>query len=191
MDLERRIQKGNVHTPLLIAHTSKRAVIEDGGRLLSWGLVPKSQISQSEVTGQFYQWWRKVDDAAKECPWCGAGLLYYKNNGERVCCTYEPCGYDMTVKGHARLTRDITIWLMREDGYSVREIARAFGLSKSVVHTISSEFLYEPDSKCKCGEPIGHRGWCSWRFKRSEKRQAFMDRWHSTHRRTKGTSAVD
>jgi hypothetical protein len=32
---------------------------------------------------------------------------------------------------------------------------------------------------CGCGKPAGHQEWCSYRFARSESRQAFMKRWHA------------
>ncbi len=72
------------------------------------------------------------------------------------------------------------------EGFSIRETARLARVAKGTVASILkgiNEGLGwdgEPPLTCACGkELVKHRGWCSDRYKRSPKRQAFMKRWHN------------
>lgn len=65
-------------------------------------------------------------------------------------------------------------------GHSIRYIAREAGMSKETVTKIRDLWCSKEKLKCGCGGKYGHRGWCSWRLQHSEKREAFMRKWHST-----------
>ena len=71
-------------------------------------------------------------------------------------------------------------------GYSIREAARRAGVHQKTVMRMVKDINIglaedgEPPLSCSCGkELVKHKGWCSDRYKRSPKRQAFMKRWHS------------
>jgi hypothetical protein len=66
------------------------------------------------------------------------------------------------------------------EGRSLRHIEKTLGIAK---RTVARYRLRVIDAaltviKCRCGEPIGHKGWCSARFIESPKRQTFVkDYW--------------
>lgn len=73
-------------------------------------------------------------------------------------------------------------------GLSVRKTAAAVGCSKITVTRYRSviraanELYGEADMKmsdCACGQPAGHRGWCSHRYQQSDARQSFIKQWTS------------
>lgn len=66
--------------------------------------------------------------------------------------------------------------LLRQ-GLGNREIHRACGAHTTTIarrraYLVATNVLDQ--LKCPCGQPVGHRGWCSHRFERSPKRQAVM-----------------
>jgi hypothetical protein len=69
-------------------------------------------------------------------------------------------------------------------GNGIRKTARDLGVSKCTVgkfQRILREFMLKSgrgDILCKCGQWVGHQGWCSYRYSKSEKRQKFMKKWH-------------
>jgi len=80
-----------------------------------------------------------------------------------------------------------------QDGYSIREVARAVHVAvgtvlrarASLLETIADLEKYDPCDegwglKCPCGREGGHRGWCSWRLKRSPARRAVLRRMHAS-----------
>lgn len=58
-------------------------------------------------------------------------------------------------------------------GWSIRSAAAAAGVSKRTAELRAREI----QATCPCGQPARHRGWCSWRFQRSPRRQEFLERW--------------
>lgn len=66
------------------------------------------------------------------------------------------------------------------DGFGLRETARILKMNKNT--TMRYYFMLVTEGKsflCQCGKPVTHRGWCKYRFQRSQKRQEFMNRWHA------------
>jgi len=61
-------------------------------------------------------------------------------------------------------------------GFGLREIGRACGINKRTAGELRRRLEVLPS--CVCGQMIGHRGWCSWRYKRSPVRQNFMKSWN-------------
>lgn len=84
--------------------------------------------------------------------------------------------------------REIAVFILRGEGD--RETARLARCSKDTVRKLrrvlvaiaGREFL------CPCGSPGNHRGWCSYRFAKSEVRQQWMEQWQQ-RRRPNGASA--
>ncbi|KKN61940.1 hypothetical protein LCGC14_0517090 [marine sediment metagenome] len=71
-----------------------------------------------------------------------------------------------------------------DDGNSIRAVSRLTGVHTMTISKVSrgiDEFSLEEGYSplaCKCGKPLReHRGWCSERYKKSEKRQAFIKSW--------------
>lgn len=68
------------------------------------------------------------------------------------------------------------------DGCGVRTAARIAGCS----HITAMRYLrlgLLRRGPCGCGKQAGHNGWCSWRFRRSHRRRAFIASWASGNRR--------
>ena len=67
-----------------------------------------------------------------------------------------------------------------EKGESIRKTSRETGVAKNTVKSIQRIVvaekinLGEPILLCKCGQPAGHKGWCSHRLAESPKRQKFL-----------------
>lgn len=59
-------------------------------------------------------------------------------------------------------------------GASLREAAAAAGVAKHTAQKFKQENGIT--ATCACGKPSGHRGWCSARYQKSEKRQAVVAR---------------
>lgn len=79
---------------------------------------------------------------------------------------------------HITLLQEITIKNLLRKGYSIRDVCKKTGAAKHTVNSRRKLLMskYEiPD--CKCGDVAGHIGWCSYRFKKSKKRQEFMRSW--------------
>lgn len=84
----------------------------------------------------------------------------------------------------ARFQRFIkTIQLISSGEYSIREVAEETGYAILTVHRIFKKVLVKRmqeglgDILCPCGKPrLAHKGWCSFRFEKSEKRQALLKR---------------
>lgn len=62
-------------------------------------------------------------------------------------------------------------------GGSAREAMRESGLAQRTAFLLAKRVrkIY-PHIVCGCGQPPGHRGWCSYRVKRSPKRTEFLKR---------------
>jgi len=60
--------------------------------------------------------------------------------------------------------------LLSEPGATIRSVATLSGHANDTVAGYAKTIIL-PD--CPCGEKAGHLGWCSWRYARSEKRQAY------------------
>lgn len=58
-------------------------------------------------------------------------------------------------------------------GLGIRATSRETGLDKK---TVSKYYHARPATKCPCGKPMTHRGWCSFRVARSPGRQKFLAR---------------
>lgn len=69
-------------------------------------------------------------------------------------------------------------------GSTVREAAELSGLSKTKVCTIERRILPKLSANCQCGEPRGHRGWCSARLEKSPARQKTLATMHKAQRKT-------
>lgn len=73
-------------------------------------------------------------------------------------------------------------------GCTIREVAKSVGMAINTAMHVrrncieGGELSGLPPIKCPCGEPTGHRGWCSYRVSYSSKRQAFLKRWHTRSR---------
>jgi hypothetical protein len=67
------------------------------------------------------------------------------------------------------------------EGQSLRQIADALLISKDTVGRYMT-IVKEQNGLifCPCGQPAGHRGWCSIRYARSSARQAFIARWQAS-----------
>ncbi len=64
-------------------------------------------------------------------------------------------------------------------GKSARQIGRTFGIGQKTAIVLCREFRnLGLISNCPCGKVGGHKGWCSFRFTKSDKRKAFVDQWH-------------
>lgn len=66
------------------------------------------------------------------------------------------------------------------EGKSLRQIEALTGVAKKTVARYRRLVLQKALTilKCRCGEPIGHRGWCAARYAESPKRQSFVkDYW--------------
>jgi len=65
---------------------------------------------------------------------------------------------------------------MLEHGYSVRAAAAYAPCSKVTAGQVLGELKVVGRAlNCGCGKPR-HRGWCSWRYQQSPKRQAWLAR---------------
>lgn len=74
---------------------------------------------------------------------------------------------------------------MIEAGKTIREVVRATGVSKNTIGKIRRVVLFQMEAEgkpilCPCGQPTGHRAWCSYRFKNSPRRQRVMAKMHET-----------
>lgn len=76
----------------------------------------------------------------------------------------------------------LAISMFSSGKYSVREVASVTGYSKvtanSILHKIRAirQKSMLPEICCPCGNPlVEHKGWCSYRFSKSEKRQDFLN----------------
>lgn len=62
------------------------------------------------------------------------------------------------------------------DGYGIRTVAKMVGCSWITVRRYwKVEGVRR--GRCGCGDLASHNGWCSWRYQRSDLRQAFMCAW--------------
>jgi hypothetical protein len=59
--------------------------------------------------------------------------------------------------------------------FGVRAVAETLQISKNT----AAKYLRQiPTPRCDCGRPVTHNGFCTVRYRRSERRQEFMQRWH-------------
>lgn len=56
-------------------------------------------------------------------------------------------------------------------GTGIRATARELGLHRD---TVAKYYHERGPTRCQCGKPMTHRGWCSFRVSRSPGRQAFL-----------------
>lgn len=64
------------------------------------------------------------------------------------------------------------------EGMTIRPIMQQLEIAKGTVERYRNLLLIsEPNLRCKCGAPIGHRGWCHERVKSSPARQIFLANW--------------
>ncbi|MCK4240867.1 MAG: hypothetical protein KAX30_04535 [Candidatus Atribacteria bacterium] len=67
-----------------------------------------------------------------------------------------------------------------EKGDGIRKTSRETGVSKNTVTKIQGVIIaekisaHEPLPLCGCGQPVGHKGCCSYRLANSPKRQKFL-----------------
>ena len=68
--------------------------------------------------------------------------------------------------------------------YSIREICKETDYAKNTIMILVRKILAVrqkngmPDILCPCGKPIQtHKGWCSFRYNKSEARQSFIRNW--------------
>lgn len=83
------------------------------------------------------------------------------------------------------------IFLAILDGKGIRETARDMAVSSNTVLRYADTLRWLtrhgydefsiPES-CLCGQMWGHRGWCSYRYAKSVRRQKFMKEWHQKRR---------
>lgn len=80
---------------------------------------------------------------------------------------------------HIRQEEYIRAAAMLESGlYSARAVSKDVGWSINTVCALMHRLNKYKEIKCPCGQPIvTHRGWCSYRFENSEKRQEFIKQW--------------
>jgi len=71
-----------------------------------------------------------------------------------------------------------------EKGNGIRKTSKETGVAKNTVTKIQRVVIAEKITTdevipiCKCGQPVGHKGWCSYRLAESPKRQEFlMEKW--------------
>lgn len=70
-----------------------------------------------------------------------------------------------------------------QKGDSIRKTSRETGVSKTTVTNIQRVMVAEKIERneavplCACGQPAGHKGWCSYRLAASPKRQQFLKEW--------------
>ena len=62
-------------------------------------------------------------------------------------------------------------------GHGVRAVAAEVGVAKNTVTRYRQLLLRHAAPRCPCGAPIGHNGFCAWRFARSPRRQALIRAW--------------
>lgn len=73
-------------------------------------------------------------------------------------------------------------------GISLRSVARQSGLSAVSIRKIYRKMKAAgmlQYVKCACGQQASHQGWCTYRFQRSERRQAYLAKMHERQRSTK------
>lgn len=91
-----------------------------------------------------------------------------------------PGAYQGTPERKARYQK---IGLLVLLGYGTRTIAAATGVSKNTVKKIR-DYIRVHDNighnilSCECGKERDHKGWCSWRFKRSIARQEYCKKFN-------------
>jgi hypothetical protein len=61
-------------------------------------------------------------------------------------------------------------------GLSTRAAARRARVAQDTVSKLRR--LLKDETPCPCGQPSGHRGWCTIRFAQSKPRQEWMRHWH-------------
>lgn len=79
----------------------------------------------------------------------------------------------------------ITCQMLLSGYYSMREVSRKTGYSINTVMLLMSKLRAFKEKqglgeiKCPCGKIIvDHRGWCSYRYNKSEKRKVFINNWN-------------
>ena len=87
------------------------------------------------------------------------------------CCCWQP-------NPNPRRT-DLAHYQAFHSGISIRQAEIQSGVSKETVLTIFRDYEKRFGPRlCVCGKDAKHQGWCWFRFKQSEARQAFMKkRW--------------
>jgi transposase-like protein len=126
-------------------------------------------------------------DPAIHCPVCnGPTKRYgYSANGKiRYCCKDPECiKYQRPFipnsngRGWYRITdeRHEQIKGLIRSGHAIREISRIAPAAKETVrHIYRSLIKVEGPFLCGCGKPSIHKGWCTARYARSERRQQYM-----------------
>ena len=69
------------------------------------------------------------------------------------------------------------------EGKSVRQIMREMGISQGSVTRYRRLWLKENDLPlCECGKRCDHKGWCSFKYAQSPKRQAALKALHEKQR---------
>lgn len=109
------------------------------------------------------------------CPRCGGRVRMNgkdRDGRQRYKCATCRKTYINTTAELTRRQREIQQKLsiateMIIKGHSMRESSKAIGLNIRSMPKILG-------ARCGCGRESGHKGWCAWRFARSERRQAFM-----------------
>lgn len=63
---------------------------------------------------------------------------------------------------------------LKEPGSTSRSVSEKLGVSKDTVRKV---ILVSGKANCLCGREGGHKGWCRYRFEKSEARQKFIKQW--------------
>ena len=73
------------------------------------------------------------------------------------------------------------IYLLSSGEYSIREVCSLTGYAKNTINNLLHKVRAMREKqgldeiRCPCGTPtVEHRGWCSFRYNKSEKRQEFI-----------------
>ena len=91
---------------------------------------------------------------------------------------YPAQSEDIFIGMHNKEKIDKAISLFKS-GEGIRSTARIAGMSKITASKIFHKINNLIELRCKCGQSIkNHRGWCSYRFKQSKKRQDFIKSWN-------------
>ena len=63
-------------------------------------------------------------------------------------------------------------------GATIRSVAKETGCGTATARKVRKIIGAKRLGKCVCGQPMGHRGWCRFRFSNSPARQSFMkEKW--------------
>lgn len=152
-------------------------------------------ITEQSVLEQAERLLRKAQRLieAESFPWCCACRFRMNRHGVtrsgdlRWCCV--KCGVSTLTQGIHLTPGWRTGSLNRPDKYeraaalfregrSVRDVMKAVGVAQATATKYRTLALKDCDARCKCGQAVGHIGWCWWRYEQSPLRQEFMRKWH-------------